>query len=130
MTSTVTTSAVEEHAQMNARVGSMIRTTHLNPILVHAAGNQLEDAFDGIHPVVPPLLAIKSELLELQLYSSVWAAVAAGAGAYFFLPREYAAFAVLGGAAIPWLAGKEANYQFHVFLSTLMTFDPAKYTKQ
>lgn len=122
------TSTVGDH--VDDHVGTTIRTQHLNPILVHAAQNPIVETVNGIHPVISPLDAIKSELIELQLYSSVWAAVAAGAGAYFFLPREYAAFAVLGGAAIPWLAGKEANYQFHVFLSTLMTFDPAKYTKQ
>lgn len=98
-------------------------TSAANPILKEQANNYAHEDTVSPHGVVPPIVAIKSELTELQIYSSIWGAALAAGLSYLFLPHGYMKPAAAAGAALPWMAGKGRNYQFHVFISTLVNLD-------
>lgn len=107
----------------------METTNSANPALIEATKNHKGVAISNIHGIPIETMKVHSELRELQTYSSIWGAAIAGILTSIYFPSVSPKLAALAGASIPWVAGPESNYQFHVFLSTLLTWNSDNNTK-
>jgi hypothetical protein len=94
--------------------------------LVAMAANQ---RMTDILPAASRVISAEKELFELQVYSSIWLGSIFGLANGIIFKVVPNRIAVVAGAILPWVAGKQVNLMIHAFLSTFLTFDPSEYTR-